>query len=246
MTPPHRPPEPRRNADILDRAGLELRVDPEPVEPPRLRSGCVVGMLLGLAFGFVVGSILLAIVIANAWPAEAAPREAAHPTTEAPRDVSGLRDGASGPPLLGAPLERDAWSVGSLDGASAPTRHDSGAPSPEGGIGSVLVGGKATWCAPTPTHCQSWGDGALLGAMPSFDFGDEPFTATVCYDGSCVDVTVVSYCACGLRDGVPTVIDLSPAAFARLAPLSRGVIDVTVEIDGDGPRMTLPPTDVAP
>jgi hypothetical protein len=230
MTAQRRPPTRTEDRRALRLDPDPLYVEPEPVhlvdpDAGERRAGATVPLL-------VLGVVL--VLIAIAW-AIAAPREAADPTTEATRDVSGLRDGASGPPLLGAP---PATSDGGTTTALG------GAPALEGGIGSVLIGGKATWCAPTPTHCQSWGGDALLGAMPSFDFGDEPFVATVCHDGSCVDVTVVSYCACGDRNGVPTVIDLSPTAFTRLAPLSRGVIDVTVELAAPG--VTLPPTDTAP
>jgi hypothetical protein len=55
-----------------------------------------------------------------------------------------------------------------------------------------------------------------------------------------VAVTVRGYCACGDRAGKATVIDLSPAAFRRLAPLSAGVIAVTLEYGGS---IVLPPTD---
>jgi hypothetical protein len=218
-----------------DRRAMRLDPDPLHVEPEPVRR-----MAPGAAdpdaderrTGVTVPLLLLGVVItlvAIAW-AVAAPREAADPTTSATRDVSGLRDGASGPPLLGAPLAGDGGTT------TAP----SGAPAPEGDVGSALIGGKATWCAPTPTHCQSWGGGALVGAVPSFSYGDEPYLAEVCSGGACVTVTVVSYCACGDRGGEPTVIDLSPAAFSRLAPLSAGVIDVTMESGGPA---ALPPTD---
>jgi hypothetical protein len=46
---------------------------------------------------------------------------------------------------------------------------------------------------------------------------------------TCVRVTVFGWCACGDRPGGRTLLDLSSAAFARLAPLSAGVISVEVE-----------------
>jgi hypothetical protein len=109
---------------------------------------------------------------------------------------------------------------------------------------SASRSGVATYCAPTLTRCQSWGEPAMLGAVQSFRWGDDPYRVEVCLDGTapCATVTVVSYCACGPRNGVPTVIDLSPAAFRQLAPLSRGVIPVTVT-GLARPRGTLPPTD---
>jgi hypothetical protein len=106
---------------------------------------------------------------------------------------------------------------------------------------AATVGGTATWCAPTPNHCQSWTPGKFLGAMESFRYGDRPYNVTVRHGGKAVVVTVVSHCACG-----NTLIDLSTSAFERLAPLSEGRIDVTVETGGrtvvvQG-RPTLPPT----
>jgi len=107
-------------------------------------------------------------------------------------------------------------------------------------VASVSLRGWATWCAPTPTRCQGWGGDAHLGAVPSFTYGATPYNVTVCHEGACTYVRVVSYCACGDRQGIPTVIDLSPAAFRDLAPLSAGVIDVSIELGG---AATLPPTD---
>ena len=107
-------------------------------------------------------------------------------------------------------------------------------------LASAIEGGLAAWCAPTLTQCQSWGPPAKLGAVSSFTWGDVPYRVRVCRqdgDGACVAVAVVSFCECaGDR-----VIDLSPAAFAELAPLSRGLVAVTVE--RGGPSVTLPPTE---
>lgn len=83
--------------------------------------------------------------------------------------------------------------------------------------------GIATYCAPTPTRCQSWGGSAMLGAVPSFRWGDEPYRVRVCRTSgpaACATVTVVSYCGC--PDG--RIIDLSPTAFRQLAPLSAGIV----------------------
>lgn len=49
---------------------------------------------------------------------------------------------------------------------------------------------------------------------------------TVCAGPRCVRVLLVDWCACGPRGGRPTLVDLSPAAFRRLAPLSAGVVPV--------------------
>ncbi len=50
-------------------------------------------------------------------------------------------------------------------------------------------------------------------------------------------VSLSDSCACGERAGLPTLIDLSPAAFRDLAPLSAGVIRVSIEV------VELPATD---
>lgn len=103
--------------------------------------------------------------------------------------------------------------------------------------------GTATYCAPTPRYCRSWGGTARLGAVQSFRWGDRPYSVRVCLRGTsrCTTVRVVSHCACG-----STLIDLSPFAFTRLAPLWKGRIWVTVERIGSagerGPSSTLPPT----
>jgi hypothetical protein len=157
--------------------------------------------------------------------------------------VAGMIVLAVSPSALGFDGGRNA-SVGSRVG-SGPTADSSPVTHSEPPAASSLIAGVATWCAPTPTHCQSWGGGAMVGAVPGFD-GD-PYTVRVCLDVqlstfSCVVVRVVSSCACGDRGGRGTVIDLSPAAFRKLAPLSRGVIPVTVE----RADILLPATDMIP
>jgi hypothetical protein len=92
-----------------------------------------------------------------------------------------------------------------------------------GSVGTAMQSGVATYYDDGPGY---------YGSVPSWSYGDKPYPATVCHAGSCVVVTVRGYCACGDRAGKATVIDLSPAAFARLAPLSVGVIDVTLETGG--------------
>lgn len=54
----------------------------------------------------------------------------------------------------------------------------------------------------------------------------------VCAGAACVTVTLTDWCACSPRRGLPTVIDLSPAAFGTLAPLTEGIVSVNVMPDG--------------
>ncbi len=147
--------------------------------------------------------------------------------------------------LTGAPHERASlFFVQPTSSYPATLRHDGGAPlpaaasvsepligygsgqpaqttpAPSGEIGTALVGGVATWFdAP-----------GLQAAVPWWRPGQDPVPLRVCTDGSrCTLVTATGFCACGHRNGRMTVADLSRKAFARLAPLSQGVVEVTIE-----------------
>jgi hypothetical protein len=104
-----------------------------------------------------------------------------------------------------------------------------------GGIGTPAIGGVATWYDDGPGLYGAAGPVLrdMLGGDPAF----RGQRVTVCAD-ECVTVTLTDWCACGDRGGISTVIDLSPDAFRRLAPLSAGVITVSIE-----PAITLPSTD---
>jgi rare lipoprotein A (peptidoglycan hydrolase) len=88
--------------------------------------------------------------------------------------------------------------------------------------------------------------------VPSFQYGDRPYYVRVCRTDAdrCTTVKVVSSCDCGIG-----IIDLSPAAFKDLAPLSVGRVPVTVtrvaptvEVQAAPakPGVPLPPTDTEP
>ncbi len=224
----------------LDRRHLELRVD--PVEPRIETHG------VSLAWIAVAVFVILAVL------AFATSRAAAQQGSS-PLSITPLGDAQ----LLGAP--RVGGSLDPRKGNQIPVLVGPGLREalPPGGAplpsvaqaipltGSVLalrpVSGWATYCAPTPTRCQSWGGGRHLGAVPSFHYGDDPYLVKVCSDSGCTQVLVVSYCACGDRNGIPTVIDLSPAAFRDIAPLSVGVVRVTLSA---GSAVPLPQTDTVP
>lgn len=117
-----------------------------------------------------------------------------------------------------------------------------------------------TWCAPRGDQCTNWGGDARLAAVNSFRFGHAPYWVRIWRGQEHADALVVSHCACG---GTLHAIDVSPAVFRQLAPLSRGRIDVLVEVldwpygddppphpddermraEDSGVRVTLPPTD---
>jgi expansin (peptidoglycan-binding protein) len=47
---------------------------------------------------------------------------------------------------------------------------------------------------------------------------------------TCITIPLTDWCACGDRNGTPTLLDLSADAFAQLGALSQGVLRVTVEV----------------
>lgn len=116
-------------------------------------------------------------------------------------------------------------------GRAASGNPASGAPAAAGDIGSATTAGVASWYDDGP---------GLYAAVPSWSFGDTQYQVLVRAGDRSVVVTVRDFCGCpGAR-----IIDLSPDAFVRLAPLSRGLVVVTVErLDA---RITAPPTDLEP
>jgi rare lipoprotein A (peptidoglycan hydrolase) len=112
-----------------------------------------------------------------------------------------------------------------------------------GDIAFAMIGGKATWYCGNGSPCTSgYGPADLVAAIdPSTGIG-KGARLIVHHGNRHVTVQVVDVCACGGS----RVIDLTSGAFSRLAPLSRGVIDVAIEVVDRTPvaagRMTLPPT----
>jgi hypothetical protein len=75
----------------------------------------------------------------------------------------------------------------------------------------------------------TWQPGSALWASPgAIVRGWHVGHVRVCAGSRCIDVLLDGWCACGERHGSPTLLDLSAAAFERLAPLSVGVIHVEV------------------
>jgi hypothetical protein len=96
------------------------------------------------------------------------------------------------------------------------------------------IEGRASWYA---------ADGNIAAAGPELrdrlGKGWRGTAVQVCA-GRCVVVRLTDWCQCYRGERRERVIDLSDDAFARLAPLSTGVVRVTVEVV-DVPR--LPATD---
>jgi rare lipoprotein A (peptidoglycan hydrolase) len=92
---------------------------------------------------------------------------------------------------------------------------------------SHSVGGTASWyCKAGVSACHSSYPGGLYAAAgPALRVGSwRGRTVTVCGSGSCVNVKLIDWCACGSG----RVIDLYSDAFSRLTPLSSGTLSVRV------------------
>lgn len=150
-----------------------------------------------------------------------------------------LTDGRVAPALssarTGAPQPYPAAGLSSENSdsrAATPserTTNDGGAP--------LLVSGTATWYSWRPGEAAA--GPALRAALGS---GWRGSTVTVTSAGHSVTVRLTDWCACGSG----RIIDLDSRSFARLAPLSTGVIRVTVSSGGPAPEPTAPGTDYVP
>lgn len=89
---------------------------------------------------------------------------------------------------------------------------------------------------PTPrTGVASWYDDGpgMYAALPGFVASTHEWASVCAFGGertTCITVPVVTSCQCYVGTPHARLIDLSPDAFARLAPLSQGLVRVTVEI----------------
>jgi hypothetical protein len=167
---------------------------------------------------------------------------------------------------LGVCIAIAAFSAGSnhailtvVDSLEAPTSAIQPAPVQSGSTGyeqgtMVLAAGSRTPAprqsatAATVPGLASWYgvDGDVAAAGPALRHGHwRGSIVAVCAD-RCVTVRLVDFCQCLRGQRSERLIDLSPSAFARLAPLSAGLIRVTVRrvalvppaTDTDVPRGT--------
>lgn len=112
-----------------------------------------------------------------------------------------------------------------------------------GSVGTVQVGGDATWYCSGSSACTSgYGPGDAVAAIDPGLGIPRGTVVTVTGDRGTERVTIVDVCACkGDR-----IIDLTSGMFVRIVgPLGQGIGKVTIEW-GDGPSVTLPPTDAGP
>lgn len=101
------------------------------------------------------------------------------------------------------------------------------------GYKTHCYGGYRNTCTPYASGEQVW-----YAAVGSWHYHDKPYQVEVCRTGTakCVTVTVRDYCHGAWKalkkpwKRNSRLIDLSPAAFMELAPLSRGIIYVTVRV----------------
>jgi len=140
--------------------------------------------------------------------------------------VFGSRDVAasSGATLASVPLLPGA-SFGIPD--APPPAATAGAPAVAVAPSSTSTAGIASWYDDGP---------GLYAAVPSYRFGGPRYALRVTSGDRSVVVQVRDFCGCPNR-----LIDLSRDAFAELAPLSKGLIRVSIAPVG---LTTPPPTDL--
>lgn len=90
-----------------------------------------------------------------------------------------------------------------------------------------LLKGYATWFATGRDGYYGAAGPVLRRALGKGWRGDH---VLVCKGDRCLEVILNDWCACGPRNGLPTLIDLSDEAFRWLAPLSRGVMVVRIDV----------------
>ena len=182
----------------------------KPIYRPPLRF-----LLLGVVFWVVV----VVVVAASQWR-----NDESRPPTPAP---------------LGSDVSRSGSITGgraSADGRLVAIHEDSAYSRGRDRVGTQTVPETAT--RPL-TGYATWFDApqGQSAAGPLLREGDWRGRIVSVCAGECVTVRLTDWCACGSRNGRPTLIDLARADFAELAPPSQGV--VLVRVSG----AELPPTD---
>lgn len=182
------------------------------VPAPQVRNRHEIATAAIISLGFLLGFTMGYLV------ASAAPRPASAPSIPV---AAQARTGAP-PGLPHASLSSAARAIGEAAGRTAAPTGYQFARSP----GMV---GTASWYR---------ADGLIAAAGPGLRHGQwRGSHVIVSANGRSVTVELADWCACPHG----RLIDLGDDAFARLAPLSRGLVRVTIA--GVGPAPTLPPTD---
>jgi hypothetical protein len=158
----------------------------------------LIPMFLSAIAGAVMASLVWAAVTHAGPVGPPSPEPSFAPVPTMPGEV---RTVPSAPALLATPTPHPT---------PKPTSRPTSVPVARGHVRT----GTATWYAAN----------GLIAAVPGWHWGDRPYRVLVTYGGRSVIVTVQD-CLCGRTD---RLIDLSDDAFRRLAPLSVGVIRVSV------------------
>lgn len=194
----------------------------KPYEPrrsiqPRSRWNATAYILLGLAW--VVGFVGLAWIVVSIAASQAAPN---------PGSAAGLA--GSGQP--GTP-RGVVSAVPPVATAGVPVSYAVLGAMVEAEIGSVLLGGKASWMP------EKYGPDYLAMRLPK---GTE---VRICA-ATCLDMVVKDY-GPSSRLYPDRIADIAVIRWEQICEIPRrwGICEITVEYGG-GPRATLPPTDLAP
>ena len=159
------------------------------------------------------------------------PVELADSVAGDPEPLPSIDYGAPASPVQIGDFQDEAPSVEPRANPKQPVRAESllkATPRPKPRANpSHSVGGTASWyCKAGVSACHNaYPSGLYAAAGPALRVGDwRGRTVTVCGSGSCVNVKLIDWCACGSG----RVIDLYSDAFSRLAPLSSGTLSVRV------------------
>ena len=187
--------------------------------------------LAGALSGMLVATLLLAAIVPAAW--ESAPGGAVlHSGQPAGPvlSVSGIEGEAPAAPLR--PASSTLPAPASLPIVPAvgtnPARDLPGVVSRP-----AHLTGLATWYDWRPGEAAA--GPALRRALGADWRGQRVTVCTAAIGRSCVTVTLTDFCACGDRNGQPTLIDLDRRAFAQLASPSLGVLLVSISVQPPPP-----------
>lgn len=153
----------------------------------------------------------------------APPEPTTTPTTEAPPTSPPAAPSAEAasvtPPTHGRPAAPEPSQVPATTAPPPP-------PAPMAAVGGVVETGQASWYArgARTASGEAFDPDGMTAAHLTLPFGTR---LRVCHGGACVVVRITDR---GPAAWTGKELDLSRGAFALLAPLSRGVIDVTWEV----------------
>ena len=162
------------------------------------------------------------------------PVELADSVAGNPEPLPSIDYGVPASPVRIGDFQNGAPSVEARSDRKQPVRPESvlkPTPKPKAATRAVGTGhsvrGTASWyCKAGVSACHyAYSGGMYAAAGPALRVGNwRGRTVTVCGSGSCVNVKLIDWCACGSG----RAIDLYSDAFSRLAPLSSGTLSVRI------------------